>query len=140
METFTQDQVNEQLEAAKKEWQEKELTPVQSELDKYKPKELSDDEKKLQEDLANFKQEKVNFALEKAGLTDFAEFLQVEDMSKLDETVNKFKALVDGIKADTKKELGYKPSNHKQDDEYSTYVKNNDVKGMVGTKLSKLFN
>lgn len=85
------------------------------------------------------RQTRIKYAIEDAGLKDFVEFIHIEDESKLDETVAKFKGLIDGIKAQAKQEAGYIPADHRQDDEYSTYEKKKDVQGMLGTKLANLF-
>ncbi|OXS67233.1 hypothetical protein [Priestia filamentosa] len=141
-ESFTQEQVNEAIENAKNEWIEQELNPIATERDdllQYKPKELSEAEKAFQQQQAEFNQQKISFAIEKAGLTEFAEFLQVDDLEKLEDKINSFNDLLTNVKNQVKVELGYKPADHRKDDEYSVFEQNKDVRGMIGTKFAKLF-
>ncbi|MFB5281923.1 hypothetical protein [Peribacillus sp. Hz7] len=104
---------------------------------------LSDDIKELQKRIAEQKEalrkDKISFAFEREGLKDFTEFIHIEDDSKLDETVEKLKGLIDGIKAQVKQEAGYIPSEHRQEDAYSNFEKKKDVQGMLSTKLTNLF-
>lgn len=103
------------------------------ELLQYKPKELTEEEVKAQQDREAFEKEKLEFAIEKAGLSDFAEFINDQ------EEIEAFQGLVKKIQDNVKRELSYKPENHKQTDEYSQYAQKGDTKGMIGTKLANLF-
>jgi len=103
------------------------------ELLQYKPKELTEEEVKVQQDREAFEKEKLEFAIEKAGLGDFAEFINDQ------EEIEAFQGLVKKIENNIKKELAYKPENHKQTDEYSQFAQKGDTKGMIGSKLAGLF-
>ncbi|WEZ10155.1 hypothetical protein P5663_10100 [Priestia flexa] len=109
------------------------LVAERDELLQYKPKKLTDEEVKAQQDREAFEKEKLEFAIEKAGLSDFAEFI-----SKQDE-IEAFQGLVKKIEDNVKKELSYKPQSHKQTDEYSQFAQKGDTKGMISTKLANLF-
>ena len=109
------------------------LVAERDELLQYKPKKLTDEEVKAQQDREAFEKEKLEFAIEKAGLSDFAEFINSQDEIKA------FQGLVKKIEDNVKKDLAYKPENHKQTDEYSQFAQKGDTKGMIGTKLANLF-
>ncbi|KZB89770.1 hypothetical protein A2U94_19795 [Bacillus sp. VT 712] len=109
------------------------LVAERDELLQYKPKELTDEEVKAQQDREAFEKEKLEFAIEKAGLSDFAEFISSQD------EIEAFQGLVKKIEDNVKKALAYKPENHKQTDEYSQFAQKGDTKGMIGTKLANLF-
>lgn len=111
---------------------------IVAELEEVKgklPKELTDEEKAFQEKQQGLWQKEVGLTLKENGLEQFASLLKVEDEEQLNETVEALNKIVNDIKVST----GYVPEDHQKEDEYSKYEKNNDVSGMIGTKLSKLF-
>lgn len=99
----------------------------------YKPKELSEEEKVFQTKQEAFNKQVLEFAIKEAGLSDFADFIQNQ------EEIEAFKGLVKKIEDNVKKDLAYKPENHKQTDEYSQFEQKGDTKGMIGSKLASLF-
>ncbi|MBT2277233.1 hypothetical protein J7E51_04420 [Priestia megaterium] len=103
------------------------------ELLQYKPKEVSEEELAAQKEREEFAKEKLEFAIEKAGLKEFAQFINNQ------EEIEAFQGLVKQIEDNVKKALAYKPENHKQTDEYSQFEQKGDTKGMIGTKLASLF-
>lgn len=102
-------------------------------LIQYKPKELSEEEKVFQAKQEAFNKQVLEFAIKEAGLSDFADFIQNQ------EEIEAFKGLVKKIEDKVKKDLAYKPENHKQTDEYSQFEQKGDTKGMIGSKLASLF-
>jgi len=135
---FTQEQVDEAINNAKNEWIENELNPVVNERDdllQHKPKEQTDEEKAIAEKEQDLWKKEVNISLKENGLEQFASIIKVNDEDELKETVKQLSQ----IKNDIKVENGYVPKEHAKEDEYSKYEKENDVSGMIGTKLSKLF-
>lgn len=136
--TFTEEQVNQMIENAKKEWIEKELNPIIAERDEllqYKPKELSDEEKALQQKEQELFKKEVELELKSAGLEQFKDVIKVENEKELQETIKTLTKIVNEIKMST----GYIPKDNLKDDEYNFYAKKGDTKGMIATKLSKLF-
>ncbi|MEB2264151.1 hypothetical protein LAV77_04995 [Priestia megaterium] len=132
MEENTQQQQEENVETvAKAEYDA--MVAERDELLQYKPEELTDEEVKAQQDREAFEKEKLEFAIEKAGLSEFAEFINDQ------EEIEAFQGLVKKIQDNVKKELAYKPENHKQTDEYSQFAQKGDTKGMIGSKLAGLF-
>ncbi|USK86163.1 hypothetical protein [Peribacillus asahii] len=101
--------------------------------------EIAELQKQIAQQKEALRKDKINFAFEREGLKDFTEFIHIEDESKLDETVEKLKGLIEGIKAQAKQEAGYIPSEHRQEDAYSNFEKKKDVQGMLSTKLTNLF-
>ncbi|MFY0802145.1 hypothetical protein [Peribacillus frigoritolerans] len=135
---FTQEQVD----AMKNEWIEQELNPLVQERDdllQYKPEEKSDLQKQIEQQQADLRRDKILFAIEREGLKDFAEFIHIEDESKLDETIEKFKGLVNSIRTKAKEDAGFVPNEHNNTDPYTKYEKEKDTKGMITTKIASFF-
>ncbi|MFD2638425.1 hypothetical protein [Piscibacillus salipiscarius] len=136
--TFTQEQVDEAIQNAKTEWTEQELDPIVTERDEllqYKPKELTEEEKALAEKEQNLFKREVNATLKENGLEQFADVVKVQDEEELNQAVKSLNQIVNDIKTS----VGYVPQDHATDDEYSKFEKDKDTKGMIGTKLTKLF-
>ncbi|MGG4434260.1 hypothetical protein AAXE64_06840 [Priestia megaterium] len=132
MEENNQNQQEEQVETVSK----AEYDVILAERDdllQYKPKELSEEEKVFQTKQEAFNKQVLEFAIKEAGLSDFADFIQNQ------EEIEAFKGLVKKIEDKVKKDLAYKPENHKQTDEYSQFEQKGDTKGMIGSKLASLF-
>lgn len=80
-------------------------------------------------------QKQVQLTLKENGLEKFADIVKVNDENELADVVKKLTAIVNEIKIET----GYIPTDHAITDEYSKYEKEKNVAGMIGVKLSKLF-
>ena len=80
-------------------------------------------------------QKQVNLSLKENGLEKFADIVKVNDEKELADVVKKLTAIVNEIRIET----GYVPADHAKTDEYSKYEKEKNVAGMIGAKLSKLF-
>lgn len=104
------------------------------ELSQYKPKELTDDEVKIQQKLESIWQREVTQTLKEEGIEIFADFINVsiDDTEALQSQITKLKEIVGQLELAN----GYKPTNHKQVDGYSIAKKNKDVKNMIGHKLN----
>ncbi|MGR9049228.1 hypothetical protein ACQ4XT_11415 [Halobacillus faecis] len=129
-----EEQNQEQVETVAKE----DYDNLVNELEQVKgklPKEPTEEELAFQKREADLFNREVNATLKENGLEQFASVVKVSNNDELEETV---KALTQ-IKNDIMVSTGYVPEDHAKDDEYSNYEKNNDVAGMIGTKLGKLF-
>lgn len=137
--SFTQEQLDEAIVNAKNEWVTNEFNPVVQERDdllQYKPKELSDEEKSFAAKQLELTQKEINFELKSVGLEQFADFFNAQNVEELKPQIEKFNTLL----ADVKKNMGYIPPNeHKQEDQYTKFVKEKDTKGMISSKLASLF-
>ncbi|HDR7252442.1 xanthine phosphoribosyltransferase [Bacillus cereus group sp. LD113LC] len=104
------------------------------ELSQYKPKELTDDEVKIQQKLESIWQREVAQTLKEEGIELFADFINVsvDDTEALQSQIIKLKGIIGQLELSN----GYKPTNHKQVDGYSLAKKNKDVKSMIGQKLN----
>lgn len=80
-------------------------------------------------------QKQVQLTLKENGLEKFADIVKVSNEDELNDVVKKLTAIVNEIKIET----GYIPTDHAITDEYSKYEKEKNVAGMIGVKLSKLF-
>ncbi|MHA6251951.1 hypothetical protein [Oceanobacillus sp. CAU 1775] len=137
-ETFTAEQVQEQLENAKTEWQTQELNPLITERDdllQYKPKDKTDEQIAFEQQQADFFTQKVDFELQKSGLTAFKDVIKVENEEELNTVVEALGQIVKQVKLDS----GYVPDNHLKDNEYDKFEKEGNVSGMIGSKLASLF-
>lgn len=136
--TFTQEQLDEAIQNSKKEWMEKELNPIVTERDgllKFKPKELSDDEKAIQTKQQELFTKEVSLTLKEKGLDQFAEFFTVDSIEQLNKNADKLQSIINELKVNT----SYKPDNHKHTDQYSQFEKDKNTTGMIGSKLANLF-
>ncbi|GGA11915.1 hypothetical protein GCM10008018_66240 [Paenibacillus marchantiophytorum] len=79
----------------------------------------------------------VAIELKLQGLSDFAEFFAVDENNReeLEAKIKKFNEVLG------KRELndGFVPESHRSADKYSLAEKSKDTKGMINSKLSKLF-
>jgi hypothetical protein len=135
---YTQEQVDQILAEAKQKWEQEILKPViqeRDELMQYKPQELTDEQKQIKKLQAELLQAKTLATLQQAGLEDFIEFLSVENEKELKVKIEKLSKVLE----DRKLNNAYVPQDHKPTDAYSNAEKNNDVVGMIGAKLEKLF-
>lgn len=136
--SFTQEQLDEALNNAKNEWVEKELNPIVAERDgllQFKPKDLSDEEKAIQTKQKELFDKEVSLTLKENGLEQFASIVKVGDAEELKTVIESLTGIVNQIKIDN----GYVPNDHKQQNEYDVFASKKDTKGMIATKLSKLF-
>ncbi|QJX61017.1 hypothetical protein HLK66_04725 [Niallia circulans] len=137
--TYTQEQLNEALETAKNDWKEQELNPIVAERDdllQYKPKEVSEAEKAMvakQEELWN---KEVSLSLKEHGLESFASIVKVSNEEELKGVIETLNTFVNELKVS----MGYVPSEHNKQSEYSAAESKKDTKGMIASKFSKLFN
>ncbi len=81
-----------------------------------------------------FKRE-VELTLKENGLEKFAPIIRVETEEELKEVVGTLSQIVTDIKIST----GYVPAEHKKQNEYDAFASKGDTKGMIASKLSKLF-
>lgn len=104
------------------------------ELSQYKPKELTDDEIKIQQKLEAIWQREVAQTLKEEGVEIFADFIDVsvDDAEALNNQITKLKEIIGQLELSN----GYKPTNHKQVDGYSIAKKNKDTKSMISQKLN----
>ena len=104
------------------------------ELSQYKPKELTDDEIKVQQKLEAIWQREVSQTLKEEGVEVFADFINVsvDDTEALQSQITKLKEIIGQLELAN----GYKPTNHKQVDGYSIAKKNKDTKSMISQKLN----
>ncbi|MFZ7933422.1 MULTISPECIES: xanthine phosphoribosyltransferase [Bacillus cereus group] len=104
------------------------------ELSQYKPKELTDDEIKIQQKLEAIWQREVSQTLKEEGVEVFADFINVsvDDTEALQSQITKLKEIIGQLELAN----GYKPTNHKQVDGYSIAKKNKDTKSMISQKLN----
>ncbi|WP_369903106.1 xanthine phosphoribosyltransferase [Bacillus manliponensis] len=104
------------------------------ELSQYKPKELTDDEIKIQRKLESIWKREVAQTLKEEGVEVFADFINVsvDDTETLSNQITKLKEIIGQLELAN----GYKPTNHKNVDAYSIAKKNKDVKNMISAKLN----
>ncbi|MED0828023.1 xanthine phosphoribosyltransferase [Bacillus pacificus] len=120
-----------------KTYSQEEVNALQEQIDElsqYKPKELTDDEIKIQQKLEAIWQREVSQTLKEEGIEVFADFINVsvDDTEALNNQITKLKEIIGQLELAN----GYKPTNHKQVDGYSIAKKNKDVKSMIGQKLN----
>jgi hypothetical protein len=128
------------MEAMRNEWMEKELNPLKTqveELGKYKPKELTPEEKALEEKEAQLWEREVKIELSEAGCQDWYPFFNVPkgDTQALKAKIEQLKTLTNKIKTNN----SYIPDSHKAQDKYSAAESAKDAIGMIEAKLSQLF-
>lgn len=104
------------------------------ELSQYEPKELTDDEIKIQQKLESIWQREVAQTLKEEGVEVFADFINVsvDDTETLSNQITRLKEIIGQLELAN----GYKPTNHKQVDGYSVAKKNKDTKSMICQKLN----
>ena len=103
-------------------------------MSQYKPKELTDDEIKIQQKLESIWKREVAQTLKEEGVEVFADFINVsvDDTEALNNQITRLKEIIGQLELAN----GYKPTNHKQADGYSVAKKNKDTKSMISQKLN----
>ncbi|OOR22339.1 hypothetical protein [Bacillus cereus] len=135
-ETVEETQQNEEV-VEEKTYSQEEVDVLQEQIDElsqYKPKELTDDEIKIQQKLESIWQREVAQTLKEEGVEVFADFINVsvDDMETLSNQITRLKEIIGQLELAN----GYKPTNHKQVDGYSVAKKNKDTKSMISQKLN----
>ncbi|GIP51817.1 hypothetical protein [Paenibacillus vini] len=139
---FTDEQiaiVEQQIAEAKAQWESDILNPVLSERDdllQYKPIEKSVAEKAIEQRERELFKKELSIELKANGLEDFAEFIQVSNMDELKTKMEALNTVLEARKVNT----AFVPGDRKQTNPYEQAAKNNDVVGMIGAKINKLFN
>ncbi|MGE6259217.1 hypothetical protein ACQKCU_15145 [Heyndrickxia sporothermodurans] len=136
--SFTQEQLDEAISNAKNEWIEKELNPVITERDdllQFKPKDLSDEEKAIQEKEQELFDKEISLTLKENGLEQFASIVKVTNTDELKEVIKSLTGIVNQLKIDN----GYIPNDHKKQDAYTVAESKKDVGGMLSAKLANFF-
>lgn len=111
---------------------------IVTELEQVKgklPKELSEDEKVIAAKQQELWQKEKQLELKAVQLDNFADFFNASNSEELTAQIKQFQLLLNELKVS----MGYVPSDHKKTDEYSSFEKNKDTKGMIGNKLANLF-
>lgn len=139
---FTAEQqahIDQLLADSKSTWVAETLSPILSERDsllQFKPVEKSDAEIALeQREMELFKKE-IGIELKANKMDDFAEFFNVSNVDELKVKVAQMTKILDTRKLN----VSYVPNDHKQTSAYDQAAAKGDVTGMIGAKLSKLFN
>lgn len=132
------EQVSEQLEV-------QEVEQVEEVTEEKSPQtldELIEDNKKLQDELAEIKEmrkdifdKQVSLTLKENGLEAFAEIINVDSSDDLTKVVAKLTTIVNNIKVAN----SYQPKDNGKQDEYSVAQQQGDTKKMIGSKLANLF-
>ncbi|MDN4070859.1 hypothetical protein QYF50_23420 [Paenibacillus vini] len=120
-------------------WEAEYLVPAIAERDEllqYAPKQKTDEQKEIEQLKAQLQHQKLVSSLEKANLSDFVDFLDVQEDEEVQAKIEKLNAVLEARKLSN----NYVPDNHKQTNAYDQAASKNDVTGMIGAKLSKLFN
>ncbi|MFI2857554.1 hypothetical protein ACH6EH_10445 [Paenibacillus sp. JSM ZJ436] len=137
--TFTQEQVNELVTAEKAKWETEILAPMMTErndLLQFKPVEKTDAEKAIEQREQELFQKELSIELKASGFEDFADLLSVSSVDELKTKIDTLKGILETRKVNT----SYVPGEHKQTSAYEKAASNNDVVGMIGAKLGKMFN
>jgi len=137
---FTQEQkeyIDNLLKEEKQKWINEELTPIQKELEQYKPKQKTEQEIAIEAKEKELFNKEVQLFLKENGLEDFVEFLNVSTMDELKIKVDKLKKVLEERKIDN----SFIPQQHSKSSktEYEKYAKEGNTLGMISHKLSKLF-
>ncbi|GIP52202.1 hypothetical protein [Paenibacillus vini] len=138
---FTEEQQQhiDQLIADKKAtWEAEQLAPVIAERDEllqYAPKQKTNEQKEIEQLKAQLQHQKLVSSLEKANLSDFVDFLDVQDDGEVQAKIEKLNAVLEARKLSN----NYVPDNHKQTSKYEQAAQKGDTVGMLQAKLNKLF-
>lgn len=139
---FTPEQqahIDQMLADTKTTWETEVLTPLTTERDgllQFKPVDKSDAEKALEQREADLFKKEVGLELKANKMDDFAEFLNVSNADELKVRITQLNKILEARKINN----AYVPEDHKQTTAYDQAAAKNDVNGMIGAKLAKLFN
>lgn len=111
------------------------ITELESQIEGLKPKELTDEQKEIQQLKADLLQQHVVSQLKSLDLEDFMEFITVDDKEELQPKLDKLNEIISNRKLNN----SYVPEGHKKQTAYDKAEQAKDTVGMIGSKLSKLF-
>lgn len=100
-----------------------ELEEVKSKL----PKDLSDEEKAIQQKQKELFDKEIHLTLKENGLEQFKDIVKVSDNDELKETIKQLNKIVNDIKVS----VGYVPQDNKKVTAYEQAKQKNDTKGMI---------
>ncbi|AEG61002.1 hypothetical protein [Desulforamulus ruminis] len=137
---FTEEQqnyINKLITDEKEKWVNDELEPIKAqvkELEQYRPKIKSDQEKALEQKEIELWQKEKNLILKENGLHEFADFFVATNIKQLNRDIEKLNKILEVKKFNN----SYVPDGHKgKTDSYTQAKKNNDTFGMVKALFSK---
>ncbi|MGE7217146.1 hypothetical protein ACQKJC_11650 [Priestia koreensis] len=128
--SFTQAQLDEAIQNAKKEWETEVLSPIQIERDEllqHKPVELTEEQKHIQQGKDDNWKKEVSLTLRENKLESFESIVNVTNDDELKEVVKQLNQIVNDIKVST----GYVPSDHKQTNAYDQAKQQGNTKNMI---------
>lgn len=111
------------------------IVAERDELIKYKPKEVSEEEKAIITKQQELWQKEVALTLKENNLERFTDVVNVSDTNELESVIETLSNALNEYKVDN----AYVPKDHAVEDEYEKYSQNKDAKGMIASKFSKLF-
>lgn len=100
-----------------------ELEEVKAKL----PKDLSDEEKAIQQKQKELFDKEIHLTLKENGLEQFKDIVKVSDNDELKETIKQLNKIVNDIKVS----VGYVPQDNKKVTAYEQAKQKNDTKGMI---------
>ncbi|WP_346200135.1 hypothetical protein NSQ96_16270 [Caldifermentibacillus hisashii] len=126
-----QEQQQEQQQELQNETVSKEqYDSVIAELEEVKaklPKELTEEEKAIQQKQQELFDKEIHLTLKENGLEQFKDIIKVSNSDELKDTIKKLNKIVNNIKI----EVGYVPEDHKQVTAYEQAKQKGDTKGMI---------
>lgn len=137
--SFTQEQLDEQISTAKTQWETEFLNPITAERDEllqFKPKDLTEAEKAIQDKQNELWVKEKSLDLKSVELEKFADFFNAQNSDELKGQIETFQGLINELKVS----WGYVPTDHSRDNEYTVHEQKKDTQGMIASKFSKLFN
>lgn len=111
------------------------IAELESQIEGLKPKEISDEQKEIQQLKADLLQQRVVSQLKEMELDDFIDFITVGSEDELQPKVDKLFEIVSNRKLNN----SYVPERHKKQTAYDKAEQAKDTVGMIGSKLNKLF-
>lgn len=136
---LTQEQLDNMIAEEKQKWIDEEFNPLKTEVEelrKLKPVEKTDAEKEIEAKQAELWEKEKIITLKENEVQDFAEFFNCNNVKELQTKIEKLKTVLDT----RAKANSFVPGEHRQTNDYSKAEANKDVFGMIGSKLSNLFN
>lgn len=122
--------VDQLISNAKLEWETSILDPIKTERDsllKYKPVELTDEQKEIARLKAELNHQKIVSQLKVANLDDFIDLVNFEDDKELPKQIEKLNAVLQARKLDN----SFVPDQHRQTSKYEQARKQGNTVEMI---------
>ncbi|MBT2289587.1 hypothetical protein J7E73_10670 [Paenibacillus albidus] len=124
---YTDEQIQAKIDEAKAHWDTEYLLPLQTEINKLKPKEATEHEQEIERLKSELYRQKVVSKFKEMGFDDFIELVHADSEEDITVKLGTLQSVLDKRKLSN----SFQPNSHRQTDTYSQAKAQGDTTGMI---------